>query len=187
MSNIKSLKIILGILCVLVLAVFVSYYFVYREIRFRDETYQNLLKDLSLQDTKQDYLISTQKTVDGLVLDINQINNSIISKDGEVEFIESLEAMAKESGLSIEIDSLSLENNEKLSPDSIDILSVKARTRGSWAANYLFLSRLESFPFKVKINKFGLSNSVAEVVSGKRIVKTSVWQSVFEIDVLKYK
>lgn len=188
MYSINFLKKILVILGVLILAIFVSYYFVYREVRFRDETYQTLLRDLSFQDAKQEYLISTQRTMEGLLLDINHINDSVVSKEGDVEFIETLETIAKESGLTIEIDSLVLSNDPTLVPDSVDILKVKAKTKGSWANSYLFLSRLESLPFKLKIDSFGLSNTLAEVVlANKKVVKNSIWQSVFEISVLKYK
>lgn len=188
MYSIKTLKRILIVLIVLILVIFASYYFVYREVRFRDETYQTLLRDLSFQDTKQQYLISTQKTIEGLVLDINHINDSVVSKEGEVEFIETLEAVAKESGLSIELDSLALNNDPNLVPQFVDVLKIKAKTRGSWEGNYLFLSRLEALPLKLKIDNLGLSNTLADVVlTNKKVVKSSVWQGVFEISVLKYK
>lgn len=188
MYSIQTLKKILVALGILILIIFTSYYFIYREVRFRDETYQTLLRDLSFQDAKQEYLISTQKTIDGLMLDINHINDSVVSKDGDVEFIETLEAIAKESGLSIEIDSLVLSNDPTLTPHSVDVLKIRAKTRGSWEGSYLFLSRLESLPLKLKIDSFGLSNILVDVVlSNKKVVKRSVWQSVFEISVLKYK
>ncbi len=188
MYSVQKLKKILIVLGILILAIFVSYYFIYKEVRFRDETYQTLLRDLSFQDSKQEYLISTQKIVDGLVLDINHVNDTIVPKEGEVEFIESLEIMAKESGLSIEIDSIVFSNDATIISESIDVLKIKAKTKGSWEDNYLFLSRLESLSLKLKIDSFGLSNTLADVVlTNKKVIKTSVWQGVFEISVLKYK
>lgn len=157
----------------------------YRQIKYRDQSYQVYSKDLLFQNDRQDYLFSAQKIIENLSLDIEHINNSIVSRDGEVEFIENLEGVAKESGLSIEINSILLETNPKLASSSVSILRVRAKTKGSWSDSYLFLSRLESLPYKVKINKFGLVNS-SEVISGSSR-SNSVWQSSFEIDVLKYK
>lgn len=187
MYNTQTLKKILLVIGILILIIFVSYYFIYKEIRFKDETYQTLLRDLSFQDAKEEYLISTEKTVDSLISDISRVNDAIVSKDGEVEFIETLESIAKESGLSIEIDSLVFSNDETIVSESVGVLKVKAKTKGSWVGSYIFLSRLESLPLKLKINSFGLSNSLSENVVGKKIIRSSVWQSVFEISVLKYK
>lgn len=157
----------------------------YRQIKYRDQSYQVYSKDLLFQNDRQDYLFSAQKIIENLSSDIEHINDSIVSSDGEVEFIENLEEVAKESGLSIEINSILLETNPKLASSSVSILRVRAKTRGSWSNSYLFLSRLESLPYKVKINKFGLVNS-SEVISGSSR-SSSIWQSSFEIDVLKYK
>jgi D-arabinose 5-phosphate isomerase GutQ len=127
--------------------------------------------------------------VDDMSTEINAIDNSIVSKNGEVGFIESLESLARENGLSIEISSLTFDNNASLASSSINILNVKAKTDGSWFGNYAFLSRLESLPFKVKINMVSLTNSSSNVTSDVNNSNPSndTWQSVFEISVLKYK
>ncbi|MFA5888901.1 MAG: hypothetical protein WCW47_02675 [Candidatus Paceibacterota bacterium] len=185
----KLLKIILAILSLLVVVVFLICYFVYEDIRHKNENYHTLLYNLSFRNDKQNYLTYAQKTIGSLSLDINRMDDSIISKKGEVEFIENLESVARGSGLSIEINSLILNNNSNLASSSIDILKIKAKTKGSWSASYTFLTRLELLPFKLRVNKFGLVSIDKEVTSTeiRMAVSSGIWQSEFEIDVLKYK
>jgi hypothetical protein len=134
-------------------------------------------------------LISEQKKINDIDLEINLINNSIIPKEGEIEFIENLELIARENGLSMEINSLVFDDNLNLASSSTEILKIKAKTKGSWSGNYEFLARLESLPVKIKINKFGLTNTSSDIISGvsKNSLLNNIWQSTFEIDVLKYK
>jgi hypothetical protein len=137
----------------------------------------------------QQYMISLERTIQNADPDIIRINNSIIAKDGDVEFIETLEQMAKTNGLSVSIDSLTLENNPILAGSNVTILRIKAKTQGSWLGTYTFLSELESLPLKIKVDKFGFANggSDTQTPSGKSAKATVVWQSIFEIVVLKYK
>ena len=187
----KSLKIVLIILCSLVAAVFIACYFIYADIKTKNENYQVVLRDLSFQNQKQEYLAIKFKSIDDMGLDIGMVDNSMVSKDAEVKFIESLEALASEYGLTLDIDSLIYENNQKIASSSLDILRVKTRTKGTWAGSYMFLSRLEAIPIKVKINNFSLLKVsdvvVIPLIGKKQGTPIGVWQGAFEISVLKYK
>jgi len=176
----RFLKRILVELSVLVLFIFAVCYFFFEDIKNKNQNYHLISDGLSAQNSRINYLVSTQKTIDGLDSQIRLMNDSVVSKEGEVGFIEELESIARESGLSIAIDSLVLDNNLELAPNSIDILKIKGKVAGSWSGNYKFLARLESLPVKVKINRFSLTNTSSEETVGK-------WQGVFELDVLKYK
>ncbi|MCX6702052.1 MAG: hypothetical protein NTX96_02560 [Candidatus Zambryskibacteria bacterium] len=189
MYNHKLSKITLVVLTIVIIVIFMMCYFVYKDIKYKNQNHHIILSDLSFQNNKQDYLISTQKTMDDLAPDIKLINSSIISKEGDVGFIENLESIAKENSLSIEIDSLIFDNGLKPTSSSTDVLKIKAKTEGSWSNSYTFLARLESLPFKIKIDKFSLTSIPVGIVSGtnENYVSSGNWQSVFEIDVLKSK
>lgn len=189
MYNNKPLKRMLIMLITLVMVTFLAYYFVYDDVKYRNENYQTILHDLSLKNSKQDYLISTQKTLDLMDIDIGKINDSIIPKESEVEFIEGLESLADELGLTIEISSLLYDNSIKSASSTINILKIRAKTTGSWQGNYVFLSRLEALPYKIKINRYSLTNVSSDTISstGKKISTRKVWEGAFEVDVLKYK
>lgn len=189
MHDNKSLKITLSVMLLLMVVIFVMYYFLFQDIRYKNQNYQSILRDLSFQNDKQNYLASKQKAIDSVSAETSRVEEIIVSKDGDVAFIENLESMARENGLSIEISSLSLDNKLDLASSSISVLNIKAKTAGTWLGNYIFLSRLESMPFKTKINAINLSNISNDEISGldRATVAGGVWHGVFDIDVLKYK
>ena len=168
-----------------VLCVFVLYYFIFRDIQSKNEHLSAFTHDLSLQMNKEEYLTSTEKKIQNINTDINNINNSIISHSGDVEFIENLESIAHNNNLSINIESLVFEDNPKFAPALVTIFKIKAKTTGGWVGTYRFLNQIESLPFKVKINNYAFISGAEESESSKKI--DNVWQSMFEISVLKYK
>jgi len=189
MYNYRLLKIILLTQSVLVVVIFGLCYLVYQDIKYKNENHHTLSHSLLFQNDKLAYLVSTQKAIDNISSDIVRIDSSVVSKEGEVDFIENLESIARENGLSIEIDSLVFEDKGDGSSNPINVLKIKAKTKGSWRGSYVFLSRLESSPFKIKIDKFSLINNGTEIpISDKKVgVPSGDWQSTFEIAVLKYK
>jgi len=182
----QSLKKILVSLSFLIVVIFGSYYFIYTDIKSRNENTSTLSQEISLQSSKKDYLKSTQKMIESIQTDIDGINNSIVGKEDDIAFIESLEAIARSNGLTIDIDSLLFEEDPKLSPAGLTNFIVKAKITGSWSGTYLFLSQLESLPIRAKITRYDFVTSVGpETVETKTTSK--VWRSAFEITVLKYK
>lgn len=171
----------LSVLSLLALVIAVSYYFIYQDIRSKNERISKLQYDLSTQSTKQDYLISTEKAIQSLEVDLDKAQSSIVSKEAEIEFIEKIETLARSNGLAIEIESLVLKNQDLPSPD-LTVLNVKAKTRGTWAGTYLFLAQLESLPYKLKIGR----SSMIRVGAGSQ-GSGATWDSNVEIGVLKYK
>ena len=128
-------------------------YFLFKDIRLRNEHISKLSQEVSSLSSKQDYLVSTQKMIGSINQDIIRIDNSIITKDGDVAFIENLELIAKSNGLTLNIDSLVFEDDTKLTGAGLTTLKIKAKTTGNWSNTYRFLSQIESLPFKIKVNR----------------------------------
>ncbi len=186
--NNKFLKIILIGLGFLVFIVFISYYFLYQDLKSKNLHIFSLSSDLAFQVNREDYLISAQRTIKSMTADIDKIKNSIVAKDGDVNFIESLESLARQNGLSSTIDSLVISNDTALASSSVTFLKIKARTVGSWYGSYRFVSELESMPFKIEVDKLDISSpSFGEESGVKKSDVASGWQVDFEISVLKYK
>lgn len=187
MKNSKSLKGIVIMLSLFVLVLFVAQYFVYRDIRIKNQKISVLERDLSLQENRQEYLIAMEKQINSMSADLEKIDNSILSADGEVGFINSLEDLAAKNKLKFEPEFLgSDENDPTLKNTNIKTFTIRAKVTGSWIDTYTFISELESNPIKIKINKLALSNVSAD--SGVDVKKFGQkWQSIFEIVVLKYK
>ena len=180
MKNQDHFKKILIVLSLCVFGLFVVIYFVFADIKQKNENISTLENDLSLKTKQQQYLVSMQRTVKNADSDISRINNSIIGAGEDVQFIESLESIAKNNGLTINIDSLVFEDSTLPKSSSMTTLKVRAKTSGGWLGTYKFLGQIESMPLKIKINNFGFTNTVDET-------NAKVWQSIFEISILKYK
>lgn len=163
-------------------------YFVYSDIREKNGKISLIEQELLSQNNKYDHSISMQKLVKSIEPDIRKINSSIIPKSGDVDFIEELESVAKGHNLSIKIDSLSLVSDTKIASSSVNTLKIKANAEGTWSNVYIFLSELESLPYKIKINRFTIVNSDDLALDGTRVVNQgNKWQVTFEISVLEYK
>jgi hypothetical protein len=187
MNTKKSFKITLVVLGIIVLGFLGIYYFVYRDIKTKNEHISSLTQQLDFQSGRQEYLLSTQRMIQNLNSDMEKINNSIIGTDGDVTFIEDLENRAKNNGLEIEIESLAVEEDKAFSASGVTTLKLKAKTKGNWSGTYTFLSTLESLPFKIKVNNFALKNDTSSLSPEGVQVYSPIWQSSFEITALKYK
>ena len=188
MHKSRFFKITSVILGLLTLGLFGLVFLVYRDIKTKNEHISILEHDFSIQASKQEYLISTQKILQDLAPDIANINNSIIASGGEVQFIESLESIAKGNGLLVVIDSIVSDDNPKSVSNSVSNLKIKAKMKGSWIGTYRFLAQIESLPTKIKINKFSFINTEIQIDSGAKVgTSGNGWQSLFEITALQYK
>ena len=179
--KIQQFKKILAVLALVIAGLFAVSYFLIFQIKFKNNNISNYLNELSFQTERQQNVISLKKMLNKNSLDIVHINNSIVGNDGDVQFIESIEALAHENGLNININSLSFENSPATLNSQMMIFKIKGQTYGSWSGNYIFLEELEAMPFKIKIDKFSMDIGIDPGL------KTTSWQSNFEIRVLKYK
>jgi Tfp pilus assembly protein PilO len=180
----NQFKIIVIFLCVLSLVLFGSYYFLYKEIELKNEHISTLKSNLSTQDKKQEYILSTQRILQNLKTDIDNVDNSIIAKDEGVKFIENLEELARQDNVNLSIDSLVFEEDPSFASAGVISLKIKAKMNGNWEGIYRLISQFESLPYKIKIDHLTFTNpeSQANVLNtGKN------WQGSFEIHVLKYK
>lgn len=188
MKNKILSKKILILPLLLIVALVVLIYFALSDIKARNEHTSELLSEFSSQSSQQQYVLSLQKTVQNADSDIARLNNSIIPSDGDVTFIENLEAAARTDGLAIDINSLGFDDT-LASSTSITVFKIDAKTSGPWLGTYTFLAQMESLPFKIKINNFSFLSTLDTISTNGKISSKAlpVWQSSFEILVLKYK
>lgn len=180
MKDSKDFKKILAVLGVVALGIFALHYWMYTDIKSKSQNISSLEYDLSTRSSKQDYLIATDRALNNLETSLDVFNDSIVLKDDDISFIERVESIARSYGLTIEIQSLTIKPQDLPSQD-LTTLNVKAKTVGSWRANYMFLVELENLPIKLKIGKSSLVRVSSEASSGV------VWSNDIDITVLKYK
>lgn len=185
----NSLKKILITLSLIALFILGGYYFVFNDIINKNRHTSSLKNELSHESTKEEYVTSTKKTLEDLDPDLTRINNSIVAAGADIGFIESLETLAKENGIEITINSLSLEDDIKFITTGVNILNIKAETSGGWKGTYKFISQLESLPVKIRIKSFSLETSGSSLSTDpkKPLSAENTWKASFEMGVLKYK
>lgn len=179
-------KKIIAILSLATLILFGTIYYVYSDIKSKNETILTVEQDLSSKNEKHEYLMSLQNLVESIDPQVKKIESSIIPKSGDVAFIEELESLGRSEGLLVEIDSLNLAGDPKISSSTLSMLKVKFRATGAWAEVYKFVSIIESLKYRIKINKFTLS-SKEELTATKNPNGNKEWQGIFEVSVLEYK
>jgi hypothetical protein len=119
--------------------------------------------------------------------DISLVNNSVLTSDGDVSFIEYLESVAKSYNLQVVIDSLSLADDSTLAPDNMDLLQVKVDVKGSWTDVYLFTSRIEALPYSVRIDGVDILNTknIGSLDPAVVTPASGAWQETVNMSVLK--
>lgn len=187
MGKSKLYKIIVG-LSIVGIVLLGMLYFVYSEIKSKNQKISIIEQELLSKKNKYDHLVSMQKLVKDIEPDVKKIEESIIPKSGDVDFIESIEALARSNDLSIQIETLNLVSDPKVASSTVSTLKIKAKTDGTWLNTYVFLSEIESSQIKLKINKLALTSSEDLVLSGTTLgTQGKKWQANFEISLLEYK
>ena len=88
--------------------------------------------------------------------EIGAFEDSTLTEEGLVEFIESLENKGQELGLKLEVASVNKSAGESLPPE-VSILKISLIAEGSWEEVYAFLGAIESLPYRVTFEKLNLS------------------------------
>jgi Tfp pilus assembly protein PilO len=187
MKKFLSPKIILGLLVLLVILLSGAIFFLFQNIKSENENASDLQNSINISTKQNQYSISLQESLQNASSSIAKINNSILSSDADVGFIEKIEDAAKGSGLAVVIDSLSVEDIPNVTSDNLTSLWIRVRVQGDWAATMVFISKLESFPFIIRMEKFDLTNSSDNPIGVPAPSTAQTWQTTFEIRVLQYK
>lgn len=190
MKTKSSLKKILFMFVLPLIPILWLYYIGFNNIKLKSQNISEMQYNLSNITRQSQYMNTVAFDVANSGSFIARIDNMIIAKDDDVSFIEKIETTAKNSGLGIKIDSLSVEDipsqNKDNTSSNLTTLKVKITTNGSWQKTYNFLTELESLPFIVHIDKFALNNS-SDTAIGQLKTGPQNWSAVIEMHVLKYK
>lgn len=107
--------------------------------------------------------VAIDQIVNSYSTEIEKVRKFFVAKGDEVEFIESIEDLAKNRGLLFEIDTIS---QSPISGDKKEDIVVSIDIEGSWANVTNFIKELESLPFGVSITKVELDTKSGGVWAG---------------------
>ncbi len=189
MNKTQSFKGIIIFLALVVILLFGAIYFLFQSIKGENENASNIQNSIDISTKQNQYTLSLQESIQNASGDIKKVNDSILSFDKDVNFIEQLENLARENGLSVSIDSLSVGDTPNVSSDNLTSLEIQASAQGSWAGMMVFLSKLESMPFAMRVERFDLANSSnnSPNLSGVKNSTPQYWRTTVGMRVLQYK
>ncbi len=87
--------------------------------------------------------------------EVSIIDEVVLTRADLVAFIERLEKVGRDIGLSISISSIT-NDSKNVSITNPEIVRVTIEARGSWASNLLFVKLLENLPYKYNIDRLDL-------------------------------
>ncbi len=185
--SVSFLKKILIILVIAVLAMCVLYYFMYSFLQGKDTRISERQSELLIQTKNKEYMSSIKSIIADNGNDIDRVKQSVLPTDQDAVFIESIENLGRDNNLSIGIDSLIFEDDPVLLEKGLHILKVRIRTKGTWVRSYRFIAQLQGMQYAIKIDRIALSRAMDEGDSKKISASNNLWQSMIDIQVLKYK
>jgi len=176
-------KKIITIYSILILIFVGIYIFIFIKIKDYNQNIAYLENEIFLQQDKQQKMSLMNNMIEENKDYIDLVENSVIPKDGNVPFIETIESLASENNLVMTIQSLSFEDSEGLNDKGMTLFKIRSTTKGSWANTYSFLALLEALPLSLKIENLALIYSSTELAGNIR----PEWQMSIDMKVLKYK
>ena len=115
-----------------------------------------------------------------LTPDITKANGYPISADGEVDFINQIESLARGHNLTVTVNSVGLNSVADLSSVNLEYLELRVTVSGTWSSLYEFAAELEDVPQDIMINQMDFSN-----LSDNSAKSQSAWQGAFDISAIK--
>ncbi len=172
---------IIGLLVIAIgLAIF-GYVFLVKTVWEKAAVISSYRNDITFGDQKKKYAENMLLSFESTRGDIDMLQNFFVKKQGEVEFIEFLEQSAKERGLEIKIDSVSLDSTKEMANHGMEYLVLKFNVSGTWGSVWNFSQALEVLPYSTDVNSLALLRIDAEDA------QSALWKGVYNIRILKKK
>lgn len=171
----------MGLLVIAIILALVGYFFLIKTVWQKAAVISSYRNDIVFGDQKKKYAENMLLSFETTQVDINTLQNLFVKKQGEVEFIEYLERSAKERGLEITIDSVSLDSTKEMTQNGMEYLVLRFNVSGAWSRVWNFSQTLEVLPYSIKIDSLALLRTDTDKT------KPALWKGVYNIRVLKMK
>lgn len=173
----RKSKELLAITLLLNIAAIGWYYFLFSEIKVKNEHLSELMNRIEVEIEKEG-TINYKKdiTVETATLR-EKLSSFTLAKGGAISFIELLEATGNEVGAHTSIESVSTKDHPQLS--TVEEMRLKLKVTGSWPAVVRLLGLLELLPYETGLEQV--------VVSKGEASDEAPWRADILLTVLKEK
>ena len=167
------------ILGLAIVGLLVLYYFLYNSITTIGQRVRDLSWEAEQKVKQEQEIKNLANSINGLTLQTGKIDLYFVPIDGEVNFIDRLENIAKSQKLDVETSSVIIDSPKSLRAEKFEYLVLRLKTEGSWYNTYKFLSIIPNLPYKITIDKVDMTlKSDSESIP-------HLWQGSFTVRVLK--
>jgi len=188
MKSISPLKKILYGICGLVVLAGGVLYIGFDFILSKNKEITDLRQKALIQENKKNIESKNGLTSTTTESKLEQVQNSLITSDGDVAFIKYMESLVEKNKVEMRINSISTQNNPELDGVGLTDLSLKFEIKGSWNSVYAFAKGVENLPYAVRINRFEIVDTGNTTpLDPKKEKAPGEWQVLFDIIVLKFK
>lgn len=185
----KVLAVFLAAVALNIVAVSV-YAFIFVQIRQKNADTAELSNNILAQMARQDILQATKERVAETTAEREKLDNYFIGKDGVVPFLNSLQALGNDNGLSVKLNMVDIEPSP-VSADTFEVVKISLEALGSWSDGYRFLSLIELMPLKVSVTRADLQKNVdtepAVNTNKKSLPRSYPWRLTVDMAILKLK
>jgi len=171
-------KIFLFISITLLLLFSLAFIFLYKEINNNNQKTQQATINLQTERRQRDEIISLDQTLQKIASDRILLENHFIKSSDVVPFLNIIEKLAKEAGVSAQINSVNAKT------DNTE-LTVELKASGRFEAIYKFLTLLENSPYVLDFLSMDMHKLLFPVGSGKNVVDES-WEAILKIQLLSF-
>ena len=155
-----------------------AFIFLYQKINDNNQKTQQSTISLQTEARRRDDIASLDRVLQKIVPDRTLLESHFIKSSDVVPFLNMIEKLAKEAGVSSQIDSV----DTKVDNSGL-IVNLKAS--GRFEAIYKFLTLLENSPYVLDFASMDIHRLSSPVTSDKN-VKNASWEAVFKIQLLSF-
>lgn len=191
LTKTEELLYTLIILCVLVWSA--AGFFSYQVFSQTNDT--GALIDGAKKDLKRDAdLRATKNSLSANEDKIMELDSFFVASDKAVDFIETIEAIGRQTGVTLTIGSVSTEANLRNPNDFKEIIKMRLQAGGSWQGVYHFLTVLENLPYGLSVDTASITLNISSQnlffstsPTTRRRTEKEAWIGHFDVSVLKIK
>ncbi|MBU0999319.1 hypothetical protein KKG24_03390 [Patescibacteria group bacterium] len=170
-------KILLFIFIILLVLFCLAFVFLYQKIGDNNQKGQQGAINLQIEEHRYDEIVSLNQMLQKIVPERALLEEHFIKSSDVVPFLNTVEKLAKEAGVSSQINSVDVKDNMSL--------KVELRALGGFKAIYKFLILLEDSPYLLDFSSMNLHKLLSSSGSGKNESNLS-WEVVFQIKLLSF-
>lgn len=152
-----------------------GFWFLYNNIESQSSVISSKLQAIYDETSSAKLLKANRELVASTETERLQLLNHLVSSDGIVEFIESLEKLGPKTGSTVSISSINSEDDSAKPAGSVTLVRALVRATGSWGGSMKMISLLENLPYEVNFDRVRIHSQ------GK------AWEMTFELQTYKIK